>query len=262
MTQVLSRLRREHGLHRYRCATLLSDSEYQLLQTDVPAVAAAELKEALRWKVKDVLDFPSDAATLDAVELPSAGPGRPAQMLVAAAPNSVIAARMKDFDDARVPLDVIDIPELAQRNLASLFEEPNRGLGLLTFDENGGLLTFSCAGALYASRRTDIGTSQLAGADEGRRTQLLDRLTLELQRTLDTLDRQFSSITVSRVLVAETEGGPVLTHLTANLYAAVERLDLARVMDLDAVPELMESARQPQALVAIGLALRREEPET
>ena len=41
-----------------------------------------------------------------------------------------------------IPLEVVDVPELAQRNLAHLLELEGRGLALLALDERGGLLTF------------------------------------------------------------------------------------------------------------------------
>ena len=80
---------------------------------------------------------------------------------------------------------------MGQRNIAALFEEPGRGLAMLAFDERGGLLTFTSGGELYMARQTDIGLSQLTGLAAGARDSVLDRLVLELQRSLDHFDRQF-----------------------------------------------------------------------
>src|SRR5688500_18287846 len=56
----LARLRRTMGLQRHRCTTLLSDGGCQLVQVNTPSVPAEELKSALRWAVKDSLEFPAD----------------------------------------------------------------------------------------------------------------------------------------------------------------------------------------------------------
>jgi MSHA biogenesis protein MshI len=88
---------------------------------------------------------------------------------------------------------------------------------------------------------------------------LFARIALELQRSLDHFDRQFSTIPVSRVLLAplpyELE---LATYLAENLSAAVESADLADVLDLHDVPELREQAEQSLRWQTIGAALRVE----
>lgn len=257
--EVLTRLRKELRLGQYRCATLLDQGEYQLLQVEAPNVPAAEMREAIRWRIKDLVDYPVQAATVDVLDIPMDGhaPGRPKSVFAVAASNAVIGPRIGLFDAARIPLAVIDIPEMAQRNVAALYEDENRGLALLTFDESGGLLTFTRRGELYASRRIEITLDQLVGADAERRGQYLERIGLELQRSLDHFDRQYGFIPLAKLLLAPVPGVPEFTaSLAANLYVPVDELDLARVMDFPAVPELKNAGRQAQCLQSIGAALR------
>ena len=111
----------------------------------------------VRWSIKDMLDYPVDAAMVDAVHVPASDTGgRPAQMLAVAARNDLIAATVKPFNDANIDLSVIDIPELAQRNIAKCLEEQGRGLALLCFDQAAATLTFTSGGELYQSRRIDV----------------------------------------------------------------------------------------------------------
>src|SRR5450756_1442903 len=63
----LQQAAQEYELGRYRCATLLHPAEYQLLMVDAPNVPREELKAAIRWRVKDLLDYHIDDATMDAV---------------------------------------------------------------------------------------------------------------------------------------------------------------------------------------------------
>lgn len=258
---MLARLAREHHLARHRCVTLLRPGEYQLMHVEAPAVPEAELAKALRWQVKDMLETPLDSATVDGFALPAeaaAGARRPQAVAVAAA-NEVLRRRIAGFAAAGLDLDVIDVPELAQRNVAALLEDENRGLAMLVLDDNGGLLTLTYHGELYAARRIDVGAAQLRAADAERRMQLVERIVLELQRTLDNFDRQFNFITVSRLLVTPIMEVPSLAaELKANLYCAVDELDIGRGLDVGAAPELANPARQAQSLAAIGAALRPE----
>ncbi|MFZ5510123.1 MAG: agglutinin biogenesis protein MshI [Pseudomonadota bacterium] len=260
--EALARLRKEWKLGSYRCVTLLAPGEYQMLSVDAPNVPAEELRNAVRWRIKDMIDYPVQSATLDVLDIPLDGapPGRPKSLFAVVASNAVIGPRMALFDEAGVPLDAIDVPETAQRNIAALFEPDNRGLALLNFDEQGGLLTFTYRGELYASRRIEITQEQLAQADGERRSQLLDRIALELQRSLDHFDRQYSHIPLARLLVAPLpDMSEALAFLAANLYVPVEELKLGEGMGCTAVPDLNLPLRQSQWLLALGAALRPQE---
>jgi len=259
-TDALRRLRKALSLHRHRCTTLLDPMGYQLHQIDSPTVPQTELRQAVRWSVKDLIDYPVDAAVFDVLEIPAAeGTGRPRALFAVSARASAVAACTSAFNDANVALDAVDIPELAQRNLAILCETPNRAVALLAFHADGGMLTITGFGELLVSRHIDVALERLLAAAPDQRTQYLDRIALELQRSLDNFDRQFSFIALSRLLVAHTSVESELTEtLRANLDLPVEALDLRDVMDLARVPELADRARQSQCLTVIGAALRTE----
>lgn len=258
----LERLRRELHLDRHRCTTLLKAGEYQVLQVDAPTnVPEQEARSAARWRIKDMIDYPVEAATVDAVFVPAGegAAGRLPQMLAVAARNEVISASMRAFDEAEIPLEVIDIPEFAQRNLAHRLEPEGRGLALLAFDERGSLITFTCGGELYQSRRFDLSLRSFEGATTEQRKALYDRLVLELQRSLDHFDRQFRHVTVAKVMVTPVPGGEDMReHLSANLDVPVALVHLSEIMDFPHIPELHEDARQAQCLQLIGAALREE----
>jgi len=261
----LARLRRSLGLQRYRCTTLLDHSAYQFVQVNAPNVPADELKSALRWAVKDSLDFPADDAVIDVLQVPADGAptGRPPLAFAVAARRQKVAERVQAFQRAKLRLKVIDVTETAQRNVAALFEQPGRGLAMLAFHEHGGLLSFTRDGELFASRHIDIAASALALVDDNdtfRRDGLFERVGLEVQRSLDNFDRQFSQIALQRVVVAAPVGAAALVnYLASNLYLPVEAADLTTVMDTDAFPALREPTAQSQWLEAIGIALREED---
>ena len=255
----LKRLRRELQLDRYRCTTLLKSGNYQMVQVEAPSVPKPEARSAVRWRIREMIDFPVEAATVDALFIPEAGgaAARVPQMFAVAARNDVIAAAVKPFNDANIALEVVDIPELAQRNLARQLEPEGRGLGLLAFDAGGALLTFTCGGELFQHRRIELSLASFDGASPEQRTDHYERLVLELQRSLDNFDRQFRNITVARVMITPVpEAEDMREYLAANLDVPVALLYLSEVMDFPRIPELHEYARQAQCLQMIGAAMR------
>lgn len=253
----LSALKAPMRLDRYRCTALLSHGSYQLIQTDAVAGAPEEAREVVRWKLKDQVDFPVDTAAIDLLPLPS--DGRAPQVFAALSPESVMAPLVQAFQAARVPLAAIDLPEISQRNLAALFEEDGRGLATLIFDDDEGLLTFTLGGELLVVRHVEITARQLMTADAERRSMLFERIALDVQRSLDNFDRVYSAIPLARLLVAPIPGvDGFLSRLRADLTVAVVPLELSSVLDLGAVPALLDPLRQFQCLRAIGAALRDE----
>jgi MSHA biogenesis protein MshI len=250
-------LKKPMHLDRYRCTTLLSHGKYQLIQTDAVAGAPDEAREVVRWKLKDQVEFPVDTAAIDLLPIPS--DGRTPQVFAAISPESAIAPLVQAFQAARVPLAAIDLPEMSQRNLATLFAEEGRGQATLIFDEDEGLLTFTRDGELLVVRHVELTSRQLMTADGDRRGMLFERIALDVQRSLDNFDRMYSAIPLAHLLVAPIPGvDGFLAYLRANLTISVLPLDVSSVLDLGAVPALLDPLRQFQCLRAIGAALRDE----
>ena len=246
-------------LRKYRTTTVLGNGQYHLAQFDAPTVPKEERNDALRWRFKDMVDFQVDNASIGVIDIPiENASGRQAMVYAVAAGASAIASVMTSFHDGKASLDAIDIPELAQRNVAALFEQENRGLAFLCLDESGGLLTITYRGELYAVRRIEVTAPQLAEADDERRAAMLERVMLELQRTLDNFDRQYSFISVAALMVAACPAVAELQpYLAENLYVPVKSANLEQVLDLSATPELcIHPELQARYLQAIGAALR------
>ena len=202
-----------------------------------------------------------ETATVDVMAIPSgqvvAGRGR--SVYAVSARNQDIEARMKMFAQAKIQLRVIEVAEMAQRNLATLFESDHRALAMLSFSAEGGLLTFTALGELYLSRRIEISLDQLVGVQAEMRDQLFERIALELQRSLDHFDRQFSNIPLARLLLAPLPDDLGLSaYLAGNLSAPVESVNLGNVLDFHQVPELREPAEQVLKWQTLGAALRAD----
>lgn len=237
---------------------VLRSGDYHLRLLDAPKVPPEELKSAVRWQIQDMLDFHVDDGTIDVLEVPHPEHlTHVRQIFAVAAKNSLLAEETVLAQNAGIDLSIIDILETAQRNLVTRLEAPGRALATLSFIETGVLLTLTLDGELCMARTLGV-NSALREGDLG--DGLLDRLTLEIQRSLDHFDYQFGGLPVDRLLLVPMEQtGRLRDGLAANLALPVETLDLAKVLDLSAVPQA--GALPAACFHAIGAALRIEDTQ-
>jgi MSHA biogenesis protein MshI len=235
---------------------ILSPGQYQLLPIDAPAVPPQEMKMAVRWRVKDLIDFPVDDATIDVIRL-DAGQADPGSKLLAVVSHNQVLKRCIELAErTRLKLAAIDIPELAQRNIAALLETPDRVLALLSFTPQGGLLTLTRNGALCFYRRIDFSAQALTGLDDDRVRLAFDRLALELQRSLDHIERQHGDWRLDKIMLASPPSVPGLAdYLREQLYLPLETADFSRVFE----GVLPDPATLAACWFALGGALRCEE---
>jgi len=255
VSDVLARAAREFDFKHLRCTTVLNDEDYKLLLTEAPDVPSTELKAALRWRVKDLIDFHINDATLDVFDLPGEKTrGVAREMYVVAARSEAIRRRIDQLEHLGASLDVIDIPELAQRNVAALLPQDAEGVVLLALQPRAGLITVTRQGMLYLARPVPFGWDALADAE--RRVEYFDQLVLEVQRSLDYFESHFRQAPVRHLVVAPmpVEAPDLVAHLASNLGTQVAAMDVNAIMDASVV-----GADVPAwCLTSIGAALRRE----
>ena len=238
---------------------VLTANQCRLQLTELPAIPAEEFKQALSWRLAELFADHQDQQepnssnfTFDVLPLPSAQSGKPpSQALAFGLSNQVLQPLQMAFHDAALALSVVDVADLAQRNLSALAEPDGRGLAVLSFNEQGGLLTVTQGGELYMARHLETSLVQLTRADEDSRNLLLERVALDVQRSFDVFDRQYQALGLSRLLIAPMPSMPsMLQTLSQNLFVPVDWFDLAALVDLPA-------AVQPWMLwPALGAALR------
>ncbi|MHB1053161.1 MAG: agglutinin biogenesis protein MshI [Thiobacillus sp.] len=235
---------------------VLRPADYKLRLLDAPNVPADELKSAVRWQIQDMLDFHANDGTVDVLAVPHPEHlNHVRQIFAVAAKNSLIAEETAIATEAGLNLAIIDIIETAQRNLANRLETPGRALAVFSFIETGGLLTLSLDGELCMARTLGVTQALLEGDDM---ENALERLTLEIQRTLDHYDRQFGGIPVDRLLMLPiAQGDRIRNGLAGNLALPVEVMDLASALDTSAFPDVNQLPTP--CLHAIGAALRMED---
>lgn len=244
----------------YHCTLLVKQGEYQIFQIEKPNVPDNELKQAISWKLKDMIDYPVEQATIDIINIPTddSKSNRQSYVYAVSAKNTLIGNLMQQFSDvAKSGIEVIDIPEMAQRNIAAYIEEENRGLALLSINKNGGLLTFTANKALYHARQIELNTEALSSDNSEQKSNIFERFALEIQRSLDSFERQFPQLAINRLVLAPFVGREdFYDYLTSYLYIKVERLDLADIFDFEGSAKLNTLESQALLFPALGAALR------
>ncbi|WP_297364966.1 hypothetical protein [Acidiferrobacter sp.] len=247
--RVLARLVSDYDLKHQPCTTLLGEGEYRLLQTEAPDVKSEELRAALRWRIKDLIDFHVNDATLDVFDVPVQMPGRAALVYVVVGRNEAIRARADLMQNAGAALDIIDIPELAQRNLAQLLPEDREGVALLTLTEDGAFITITRDGALYLSRAITDASSALTDS------RGFERLLLELQRSLDYFESSLRQSPITHVVVAPASARtePLVAFLQGNLTQRVAPWEAGHYGDIETDGPVPDAC-----LLTLGAALRQD----
>ncbi len=235
---------------------VLEEKSYEVISLDEPMVKDlddTQKQEALRWAIAPLVEFPVDRASI-AVLIPT-GPGR-RQVVTVVSSESVVAPWVVGSLDAKIKLKAIDVRETSQRNLAHLFEDDNKAMGLLVISGSRALLTISASGELLMTRRIDVASLQEISTS----SSLLDRIGLEVQRTLDNFERQSGRAGGTHVLVAPGDRSELLTnHLREALGLSIQIMTPERIMgalDVSSGMAVSPVEWSHLELLAIGAACR------
>lgn len=227
-TQALQELVRQRGWAGASTTLVLPMDQYQVFQMERPdGVEESELGDALKWKLKDFLDFSPTDSVSDVFPFPEdASRGRGALVNVVAARKSLVSELVALVGASDLRLDRIDIAELALRNLASVLDEGRRGIALVHIRERYGQMVVCRDDTLYLSRRLDVSAADLR--DVSRQDNAVQTLALEMQRSLDYYESQLGQVPPAVIrLVARDSALPLASMVSTYVAAGVEMLDWA-----------------------------------
>ncbi len=234
-------------------SSVLDAADYQLVQVESPDVLPAELKAAVRWRLKDAIDFPVEDAMVDVFDMPEPARRTGARMMYAvAAKSQAIARRVAGLSAAARRFDVIDIPELALRNIAALLPEAADGLILLWLEGDSAQLLVIKQTTLYVTRHVQF-TVDSAEADG---LPDVDAIALEVQRSMDYFESHYDQAPLRHLIIAphDKHSARYAQALSYESSMRVELIDLSRALEL--APGVLPADRR--SLLAIGAALRDE----
>lgn len=250
----LPRLARRLPNRRLPATTVLPSGGYHMLLVEAPQVPGDELLGAVRWRIKDLIDFHIDDAVIDVFQMPNQSRSGPDQMMYAVvAKTTDVRAEVTAAEAAGLNLDAIEIIELSLRNIAARLEEDARGIAFLYLAETSGVLLLVRQGVLYLTRHIETGVDSLREAD-GLRSELVAGLALETRRSLDYFESHYEQ---QAITVLHTVGlSPSdQDQMARELGVSVRNVELAALVESAA--ELDEHV-QRLCLPAIGAALRHD----
>ncbi|MBE0485603.1 biogenesis protein MshI [Marinobacter sp.] len=202
---------------------VLPIDQYQVFQVERPeGVDDVELADALKWKLKDFLDFsPSDAVSDVFVFPEDASRGRGPLVNVVAARKSLVQELINLVSASGLELQKIDIAELALRNLAARLDTAKRGVALVHLRDRYGQMVICQGETLYLSRRLELSYDDLRDASS--QENAVQSLALEIQRSMDYFESQLGQSPPSTIrLVARDSVLPLNSMLSSYMASGLE----------------------------------------
>lgn len=247
----------EHRLQGVPAALTLDHGDYVIHQLDRPEVPAEELRQALRWRLKDLIDYSPADAVIDVFEAPPARQKRIEPVQVVAARASRLKPMVASINATGLDLQRIDIAEFALRNLLSRALGSLETTALLHLRPQRGTLQICRDDKFYFARALDQGLDALSytagGGTFGGLADVDDRIALEAQRTMDYYDSHFGHGPVKKLLVLGrgAELQRLVDYITSALGLATRLVGAA-----DLVSGLDENDTAAEAMpLALGGAL-------
>ena len=242
----------ERALQGLPANVLLHPSEYQMFLLEAPEVPPQELRDAMRWRIKDMISQSLDDVVIDCFALPEdAYRGRTRMVYCAALEKTRMQHYAQLVRQAGLHMASIDITEMAFRNLGSLAGAEGMNLALLRLRTSEGLICIQNGADLYMARRIEQGLARAA--------QDLSSTTLEIQRSLDYFESQLGKGYINRLMLLpmKQDGERAYQGLASGLAVNLQRLDLRELFPGQPGAELSE-ARQAFCIGAVGAALRQD----
>ena len=253
----------ERGWQKLPCSVVLHPIYYQLLQAERPPVEGDELQSAVRWKVKELLDYPLEEAAIEHFALPDdAYRGRQKMLYVAALRKSTLHSLIDPIEASGMAVDCVEVTELAMHHLISRLPVEGGGIALVQLHESGGFINLVADGYIYLSRRLDVGLDKYQiGGDNSR---FFDALFLEIQRSLDFFESQLGKGIITRLFYSPCSQiySGIGDFLSTQLGLEVSGLDLGRLADIDEdYADAIDGDQLCDCAAAIGAATGYFQPE-
>jgi MSHA biogenesis protein MshI len=182
------------------CVCLLAEDDYDVYQIEKPEVEEAELRQALSWRIKDLINYDAGTAVIDSFPMPVSSKNNKQQVSVVSAHESVVGSYVDGIKSAGLKLTAIDIHDLVSKYLHCVKQGKKKTQAVLSLSEADGSLSIFHDTDLYVSRNFKIGLNQLKQADSEDES-IYDSLLLEIQRSMDYYESFYGLGSVTSLLI-------------------------------------------------------------
>lgn len=250
----------KNDLKKQPCVVVLDETQYNLIQLPAPPVTDAELKSAVRWSIKELINYPVEDAVVDVFRVP-VQEHREGKIYVVATAKDNIQKTVDFIRKSGLSLHAIDIEELSLGNIIEQMNDHQRGVAVLHFDHLVGSISLFSNSALYLSRKIETGLNRLEeiqaqGAASAAMEQVYESIILELQRSLDFYESEFARPPITKLVVAPRH--PILQgfcdYVSSHSGLSVELINLAQIFPDSTA---LNDENQARCLLAIAAAARK-----
>lgn len=252
----LNNLVTKYNLEGVACNLVLSPQNYRVILVNVPNVLPEEYRIAVRWQIKDLIDYPIEDTTLD-IFIPSAfSQIEPPKLYVTAARTSFVHKISGNARAALFNLMAVDIREFAIRNLLAPLLIPEKSAVFLSSDQNECLLVIVKNNQLRFVRNIPLKLTVASTRVD------FKRLSDEVQRSLDYYSNELKQDAPEALFLPPTAkvNDELIETIVKNVYLKVNPLLLEKIVATE-YGQLLTPELQAACYVAIGGALRKFEEQ-
>lgn len=239
----------EHKLKKAYCCLVLDDADYQLLSVEPPKVPQEEMAEAVKWKIKDLIQYPISEAVVDIFSHPEV-PGVHRDIVdVVVSPKEIIDKKAAFIEAIGLNLVAVDIPEFSYRNYIESTTHAESNLALVLLKPSHGKLVVINKGSVCFSR------SFVVNYNGGLFDDIPENdIVLELQRSLDYYERQMKQVMPAVVVFAgENLIDDKVTEVTKESFNQKVLVETVSGFNFDEEDSLASS----RLMATYGASLRR-----
>jgi MSHA biogenesis protein MshI len=204
----IKRAIRQKKLHKIPCFGLLKEKYYQLLLIEPLNVPEEEMREAMLWKIKDLVGLDVENTVIDTFYQPDKK-----MIYTVAAKKDEIAETTRLIHQLELALVSLDIEELAFRNYFDLYPEAEQGIAVVEIKNGEGKLLIIRQGCLYLCRRFSLNYSNQA---DGPLPE--EDIVLEIQRSIDYYERQMGQVAPAKIIFCGIDNEDKVTSVIRDSF--------------------------------------------
>ena len=247
-----------HQLQGVPCSYVLANDNYSLNLIEAPAVAKEEMNQALRWVLKDIVNFPMEEAVVNTFPLPYVRARDSLKMIYAVVMRKNIIPQIENLIvPSGLVLTIVDIPELILKNILNRYPKEVKSCACVQITEKIGKLILCRDKQLCITRTFELKLDEFGKAPE-QDAKILESLALEIQRSFDYMNSVFRQSISNVIVLAPTllNGHLIAEYLKNTLGAEINLLKLSECLTFETP---LKEEEEPNYLFAVGALLREEE---
>lgn len=269
-SNILVNMVKTQKLEGAKTVCILSASQYDLFLIEEPEVTPAELLAAVRWKVKDYLEYPIEEAVIDYMSLPSRALDVKGKMGYAVVAKQVMIDDMVQLmSSAGLKVMAVDVAESAVCHVMSNLKEMTDGFLCFRLLPGVSQIIILKGGLVMLMRNVDLNQDYLFAPREvdgqpivptdDEKDKFMNDIALEIQRSIEYSVTNLKQGTVRQVVFMPANSflEPLIEELKEGLGMNVRLMQLSEVATTAQKMSLIE---QGQCVLAVGGALRKEDP--